>query len=97
MQGALPISLSLAPMKAHTAAAARMSTADFGAMAEPGGPLYGIGSNLQGVTLIGGGLPLFAKGRVVGAVGVSGGSVDQDVEVARAMVAAFETATKGIG
>jgi uncharacterized protein GlcG (DUF336 family) len=38
---------------------------------------------------VGGGLPLSLRGAVVGAVGVSGGSVEQDVEVAEAMAAAL--------
>lgn len=91
MDGALPISLQLAPNKAHTAAAVRMPTDAFGALAKPDGPLFGIEGNLPGITLVGGGLPLAVGARVVGAVGVSGGSVEQDIDVARAMVAAFET------
>ncbi|NLH81604.1 MAG: cob(I)yrinic acid a,c-diamide adenosyltransferase [Phyllobacteriaceae bacterium] len=96
MEGSLPISLTLAPMKAHTAAAVRLPTADIGALARPDGALWGLDGNIPGVTLVGGGLPLQAGGRVVGAVGVSGGSVEQDVSVARAMVAAFAEETKGM-
>ncbi len=95
MDGSLPISLQLAPNKAHTAAAVRMPTHEFGALAKPEGPLFGIEGNLAGITLIGGGLPLVSGGRVVGAVGVSGGSVEQDIDVAGAMVAAFADQTKG--
>lgn len=95
MDGSLPISLQLAPNKAHTAAAVRMPTHKFGALAKPEGPLFGIEGNLAGITLIGGGLPLVSGGRVVGAVGVSGGSVEQDIDVAGAMVAAFADQTKG--
>jgi uncharacterized protein GlcG (DUF336 family) len=89
MDGALLVSVTLAPNKAHTAAAVRMPTAELGRLAQPGAPLYGIDANLPNLTLVGGGLPLSLRGTVVGAVGVSGGSVDQDSEVAAAMAAAL--------
>lgn len=95
MDGSLPVSLTLAPMKAHTAAALRMATKDLAAQAKPGDALYGIEANIPGVTLVGGGLPLFVGAGLVGAVGVSGGSVDEDVAVAEAMVAAFANDLKG--
>jgi uncharacterized protein GlcG (DUF336 family) len=41
------------------------------------------------MTLVGGGLPVLKDGKVAGAVGVSGGSVEEDLTVARAMVEAF--------
>lgn len=96
MDGSLPISLTLAPMKAHTAAAVRLPTADIGALAKPDGALWGLDGNIPGVTLVGGGLPLKVGTRVIGAVGVSGGSVEQDVEVASAMVAAHAAVAKEI-
>ena len=52
-------------------------------------PLYGIDVNVPNLTLVGGGIPLIKAGAVVGAVGVSGGSVEQDVDVAQAMSAAL--------
>ncbi len=94
MDGSLPVSLTLAPMKAQTAAAVRMPTRDLGALAGPSGPLFGIEANVAGTTVVGGGLPLVRDGRVVGAVGVSGGSVEQDVDVAEAMAAVFAARTK---
>lgn len=89
MDDALIISVELAPHKAYTAATVRVATHELAKLAQPGQPLYSIDVNLPKVTLVGGGLPLKKAGKVVGAVGVSGGSVEQDVEVAAAMVAAY--------
>lgn len=89
MDGALVISTTLAPNKAYTAAAVRMATHELARLAQPEGPLFGIETNIPKLTLIGGGLPLMRNGGLAGAVGVSGGSVEQDIDVARTMVAAF--------
>jgi ATP:cob(I)alamin adenosyltransferase len=89
MDHALVVSLTLAPNKAFTAATVRLPTHELAQLAQPHGPLYGIEANIPQLTLVGGGLPLRQGGGVVGAVGVSGGSVEQDIEVAQAMVAAF--------
>ena len=89
MDGALGVSIDLAPHKAFTAATIRMSTQELAKLAQPGAPLYGIEVNMPKLTLVGGGLPVQKDGAVVGAVGVSGGSVEQDLDVAEAMLAAF--------
>ena len=89
MDDALIISVTLAPHKAYTAATVRLPTHELAQAAQPGQSLYGIDVNLPKITLVGGGLPLKKDGKVVGAVGVSGGSVEQDVAVAQAMVAAY--------
>lgn len=49
---------------------------------------------LPGVTPIEGGFPLLAEGKVIGAIGVSGGTSQQDAQVAQAGVAAFEALLK---
>jgi uncharacterized protein GlcG (DUF336 family) len=89
MDGALLVSVTLAPYKAYTAAVARMPTAALAGYSQPGQPLFGIEANLPKLTLVGGGIPLSKDGKVVGAVGVSGGSVEQDIAVAQAMVDGF--------
>lgn len=89
MDDALIVSVTLAPHKAYTAATVRLPTQELAKVAQPGQSLYGIDVNLPKITLVGGGLPLHKDGKVVGAVGVSGGSVEQDVDVAQAMVAAY--------
>jgi uncharacterized protein GlcG (DUF336 family) len=59
-------------------------------MSQPGQPLYGITATNHGrVVILPGGLPLKAGGVVVGAIGVSGGEVAQDQQVAEAGAAAF--------
>jgi uncharacterized protein GlcG (DUF336 family) len=83
MDGALPASREIAVSKAYTAAALRMATDEVGKLAQPGGTLYGIQHFHPGrVVLFGGGLPLRLNGKVVGAVGISGGTVQEDVRVA---------------
>ncbi|MBE2225303.1 MAG: cob(I)yrinic acid a,c-diamide adenosyltransferase [Anaerolineae bacterium] len=89
MDDALIVSVTLAPHKAYTAATVRLATHELAKVAQPGQPLYSIDVNLPKITLVGGGLPLSKDGKVVGAVGVSGGSVEQDIAVAEAMVAAY--------
>jgi uncharacterized protein GlcG (DUF336 family) len=90
MEGALPASTDIAISKAYTAAALRMATHEVGELAQPGGVLYGIQHTLNGkIVLFGGGLPLRLKGRVVGAVGISGGTVEEDLKVAESVVEAL--------
>ncbi len=89
MDDALEVSVTLAPHKAYTAATVRIATHELAELSQPGQPLYGIDVNMPKMTLVGGGLPLKINNRLVGAVGVSGGSVEQDIDVAQAMVAAL--------
>ena len=89
MDDALIVSVTLAPHKAYTAATVRVATHDLANAAQPGKSLYGIDVNLPKITLVGGGFPLEKDGKVVGAVGASGGSVAEDIAVAEAMVAAY--------
>jgi uncharacterized protein GlcG (DUF336 family) len=91
MDGAWQGSIDIAINKAYTARAFDMSSADLGKIGQPGEMCYGIhASNDLRVIIFGGGIPLQRGGIIVGAIGVSGGTVDQDVEVATAGVAAFE-------
>jgi uncharacterized protein GlcG (DUF336 family) len=90
MDGTLPASTDIAVGKAYTAAALRMASHEVGRLAQPGEALYGIQHLHQGrVVLFGGGLPLRLRGRVVGGVGISGGSVEQDLQVAEPVTAAL--------
>ena len=89
MDDALIVSITLAPHKAYTAATVRLATADLAKVSQPGESLYGIDASLPKVTLVGGGIPLSKDGKVVGAVGVSGGAVVDDIAVAQAMVDAY--------
>jgi uncharacterized protein GlcG (DUF336 family) len=91
MDNAWQGSIDIAQGKAYSARAFDMSTKDLGAASLPDGPLFGINASNDGkIIIFAGGIPLKdAEGNVVGAIGVSGGSVEQDQDVAEAGVAAF--------
>ena len=87
---ALLVSIDLAWNKAYTAVAAKMTTETLGSVSQPGGPLYGIHTaDNNRVVIFGGGLPIEEDGRIVGGIGVSGGSVEQDIACAEAGLAAY--------
>ncbi|MDU4961647.1 MAG: cob(I)yrinic acid a,c-diamide adenosyltransferase [Sporomusaceae bacterium] len=93
MDGALLASISLALDKAYTAAALNMSTEAAAALSGPGQSLYGLNTACGGRLIVfGGGVPLTAGGRSDGGLGVSGGTVDQDIAVAKAGLAAWSAA-----
>jgi uncharacterized protein GlcG (DUF336 family) len=87
MDGALPVSTELAISKAYTAAVLRMPTHQVGELAQPGAALYGIQHTHGGkIVLFGGGYPLCLQGQTLAAIGVSGGTVEQDMLVAQPAV-----------
>lgn len=90
MDNALLASVSIALNKAYTAVALKMSTEQVAAVAQPGQSLYGINTtdNCR-IVIFGGGIPIWENGVLVGGIGVSGGSVDEDMSVAKAGLAAF--------
>ena len=92
MDETLPASTEIAVSKAYTSAVLRKSTHEVGKLAQPGEPLYGIQHTHQGkIVLFGGGLPLRLKGNMVGAVGISGGTVKEDIQIAETVVDALKT------
>jgi uncharacterized protein GlcG (DUF336 family) len=73
------VAIPLAEDKAYTALVNRLTTADLGAQCQPGGPLYGLQNNLGGrMVIFPGGVPVWRNGVLFGAVGASGGTVEQD-------------------
>ena len=89
--GALIGSIDLAIDKAATARIFDTSTSRLATLARSGKPLYGIQeSNAGKVVIFGGGIPVVFKGNVIGAVGTSAGTVEQDIEVAEAALAALD-------
>jgi uncharacterized protein GlcG (DUF336 family) len=91
MDGAWLGSIDIAIKKAKTARYFDMPTGDLGKLSQPGGPLYMIEVSNQGLITFPGGVPLKrADGTVVGAVGVSGSTVDNDLKCAEAGAAAFK-------
>ncbi len=90
MDGAWIGSVDIAINKAFTARAFDTATAQLADMSQPGEPFFGIQqSNDNRVMIFAGGLPLQVDGQVVGAVGVSGGTGDQDQAVAEAAAGAL--------
>ncbi|MEI2387194.1 heme-binding protein [Breoghania sp. JC706] len=90
MEGSLPASARLATDKAWTAAAFRMSTEELGRLAQPGQMLFGLEANHGGrVVIFGGGLACWRNGTVIGAIGISGGTADEDAVIARYALSDF--------
>jgi uncharacterized protein GlcG (DUF336 family) len=87
MDGAEIAGPTLAVDKAYTAVAHRIGTDELATLAAPGGPLQGLAANAGGrYVCFGGGLPLWSGKEVVGGIGVSGGSVEEDVACAQAAI-----------
>jgi uncharacterized protein GlcG (DUF336 family) len=83
MDNALPGSYSIAVDKAYTAASIRLSTEELGKLSQDGQPLQGINNtNNNRIVVFGGGVPLKVNGIVIGGLGISGGSAEQDTELA---------------
>ena len=83
------VAVPIAEDKAYTALVNRLSTLELGKQCQPGGPLYGIQNNLGGrMVIFPGGVPVWRDGKLIGAVGASGGTVEQDHECATSGAAA---------
>ncbi len=90
MENAWLGSIDIAQKKAWTSRAFDITTKDLGANSQSGDQFFGIhASNGGKVMIFAGGIPLKSDGKVVGAIGVSGGSGEQDHAVAEAGVAAL--------
>jgi uncharacterized protein GlcG (DUF336 family) len=84
--GAIDIAIN----KAWTARAFDMDTAELGRLSQPGAPFFGIHTSNGGrVVLLAGGIPLRHAAQMIGALGVSGGSGEEDSACAQAGVEAF--------
>jgi uncharacterized protein GlcG (DUF336 family) len=89
MDGAPLGSIDIAIKKARTAALFNTTSEAVWEYCKPGAPAHGLEHTNGGLAPFGGGVPLEAGGEFAGAVGVSGGSVAQDSEIARAAADAF--------
>jgi uncharacterized protein GlcG (DUF336 family) len=90
MDGAWIGSIDISINKAYTSRAFDITTKQLADFAKPGGEFFGIHASNRGrIMIFAGGIPLKRDGKVVGAVGVSGGSGDQDHAVAEAGAAAL--------
>lgn len=89
--GAIRVSIDISQKKARTAILMEIPTSALMPLVQPGAELYGLEQTSGGLVAFGGGIPVVRDGVVVGAVGVSAGSVEQDVTVAEAAVAALSS------
>ena len=90
MDGAWLGSIDIALKKARTARLFNFPTGALGELSQPGGPLYQIEVSNGGLITFPGGVPLMAEdGTVIGAIGVSGSTVEDDHAVATAGAAAL--------
>jgi uncharacterized protein GlcG (DUF336 family) len=90
MDGAWIGSVDISIKKAYTSRAFDITTKDLATHSQSGGQFFGIHASNNGrIMIFAGGIPLKRGGKVVGAIGVSGGSGEQDHSVAEAGAAAF--------
>jgi glc operon protein GlcG len=87
LDGAAPVSVSIAPAKARTAALGRRETKIYEDMINNGRYSFMSAPNLEG--MLEGGVPILVNGQCVGAVGVSGVKSSEDVQIAKAGIAAL--------
>ena len=90
---ALVLSITLVPGKAYTAAVTQCKTKDVASAAAEGQALMAIQTNDPRITLVAGGYPLFANGKIAGGIGVGGGTEEQDCAIAEYVVSVFEKLT----
>lgn len=88
MDGAWLGSIDIAIRKARTARFFDMNTGELGKLSQPGGSLFNIEHSNGGLITFPGGAPLKVAGEVIGAIGVSGSTVENDHAVATAGAAA---------
>lgn len=86
---ALVLSITLVPGKAYTAAVTQSKTKDVAVAAAEGAALMAIQTNDPKITLVAGGYPLFADGKIAGGIGVGGGTEERDCAIAEYVVSVF--------
>lgn len=90
LDGAAPVSSQIAPAKARTAALGRRESKVYEDMINQGRTSFLSAPGIEG--LLEGGVPVIVEGHCIGAVGVSGVKSTEDAQIARAGIAALETA-----
>lgn len=86
-------SIDIAINKAFTSAAFKLPTSALKDASTPAGELHGIQNSNDGrIVVFGGGLPVFVDGRIAGGIGVSGGTVDEDVTIVTHAISAVQEA-----
>ena len=95
MDGAYIGSYDVAVNKTYTSIAFQMPTKELGKLSQPGKELYGIQFTNGGrIVIFGGGEPLRRNGTIIGALGVSGGTAEQDTKLAEYGVSVLEEVVK---
>lgn len=89
MDGAFLVSYEVAVKKAYTAVAVKMPTLELARLAQPGQTFYGL-ANLEKMVVFGGGVPLMENGRVIGGLGISGGTGEEDHALCEYALQIFE-------
>lgn len=89
MDGAFLVSFNVAVKKAYTAAALKMSTMELSSLVKPGETFYGLQSD-EKLMIIGGGVPLKRNGKVVGGLGISGGTGEEDHSLCEYALSVFD-------
>ncbi|MCH4072007.1 cob(I)yrinic acid a,c-diamide adenosyltransferase [Pseudoramibacter sp.] len=91
MKDSLIASIDISQNKAFTANALKCPTEDIQDLAKEGSPLFGIQfTNQNRIVTFGGGYPLIVDGKQIGAIGVSGGTADEDMAIAKAGLAVLQ-------
>ena len=85
MNGAPAFSMELSERKAYTSALVGLRTIEILPMVQPGQPLYPLATVAGGkYCALGGGVPVKSEGAVIAGIGVSGGTVEQDISIVEA-------------
>jgi ATP:cob(I)alamin adenosyltransferase len=83
MDGAYLVSFDVATKKAYTSVAVKMSTSELSRLAQPGGTFYGLDKLDDGkIVIFGGGVPLKSGDKIIGGLGISGGTSEEDAALA---------------
>lgn len=90
MDGAFLVSYEVAMKKAYTSVAVKMSTMELSKIAQPGQTFYGL-ANLEKMVIFGGGVPLVENGRIIGGLGISGGTGEEDHALCEYALSVFNT------
>lgn len=87
---ALVLSITLVPNKAYTSAITQLTTEDLADLVVEDAALQGINTADPRITVVTGGFPLFYKGKIIGAIGIGGGTEAQDREIGEYVLKIFE-------
>lgn len=90
MDSTFLVSYEVALKKAYTAVAVKMSTAELSKLCQPGQTFYGLQS-LDGLVVFGGGVPIKAGNTVIGGLGISGGTGEEDHALCEYALSIFPT------